>query len=123
MTTTPESAPSCCSLLHPHRIPADGVVRDLAPGVTHYYAGTDPERIGVVTERRGWRAHLSDPPVPHTLVDLMLLVLDIAAEDAATVYLEANQGSARSEAAEAIGYDVYDAARVVLEAMAGMPRP
>lgn len=63
-----------------------------------------------------WRARWGEPR-PRTLPELMLTVLDAAAEDAADVENEWPGRSARHEVALAAGHDLYDALRELLEAM------
>lgn len=68
----------------------------------------------LTTEPRGdWRNRLSDPPRPRTLPELMLLVLDVAEEDARAV-LEEHNGSARNDFEALTGYDLYDQLRDLL---------
>lgn len=65
-----------------------------------------------------WRTRLSDPPKPHTLPELMMMVLDMASEDAATAEADyspsAEYLSARAEFKARVGYDLYDELRSLL---------
>lgn len=67
-----------------------------------------------------WRDKLSDPPTVHTFREVLLLVLDMAEEDAAT--LEGDQGmSARREFRDRADYDLYDLTRQLTEAIPALP--
>nr|WP_146077569.1 hypothetical protein [Clavibacter michiganensis] len=62
-----------------------------------------------------WRDRLSNPPQPHTLPELMLLVLDLANHDAAHIAnTPGPQVSARDEFEALAGYDLYDQLRDLL---------
>ena len=64
-------------------------------------------------ERPDWREKLSDPPVPHTLPELMLLALDMADEDA-DLHEGCSDYSNRQEFRERTGYDLYEELRKLL---------
>lgn len=63
-----------------------------------------------------WRDKLSDPPKPHSLVEMMQLVLEMAAEDAAALEETPPNTSARSDFRDRTGYDLYEIAGQILEA-------
>lgn len=69
-----------------------------------------------------WRTHLSDPPKPHSLRDLVLLILDMAEADADALGTQEPGMSARHEFEVRVGYDIYDFTREIMEAFPALPK-
>lgn len=67
-----------------------------------------------LSERPDWRSKVSDPPVPHTLPELMLLVLDMAEEDADALEENPPNTSSRTDFEALAGYDLYEELRKLL---------
>lgn len=69
-----------------------------------------------------WREKLADLPVPHTFREVILLVLDMAEEDAAALEEVPPNTSARSEFRERTGYDLYDLTRTLAKNVPTLPK-
>lgn len=65
-----------------------------------------------------WRDRLSRPQKPRTLPEMMLLALDMAAEDAVALEETPPNSSARREFFELAGFDLYERIGDILRSIA-----